>query len=606
MANNDDTPVLQKGSDILIDYCCSVCEDNDTLKEAQTYCEVCSKWFCDQCMSLHGQMYKKHTTLGKSDQGKWPVAKGVAELLTQCEIHKGENIKMFCADHSQLCCTTCVLLDHRQCNNVTQISCGNHKKEHEDLQKLTIDINNLTQRLRKMVEQTECNVKSLQFAYDKILEKITLERQKINAALDLVERRTINEGRALVTRLQKSLQADVDSGKAALKRIQSLQEASDKIEPHNSELSTVAFMKIKKELLTSDSIVREMASKTDSTLSFTLDTNIKKCLATMTMLGSINTSENNTMIATTRKTDNNVKVSGEAICEIRGIIEMSNGDAIIADGVKINKDNEFVLETFYHRSGKEFQCIYQSGMRFYFDDLGSKEWKPFPKRWYNEGLLVTNTIHKKDSQEKDSPWEPADCEKLIGTCHVLLQSVAYNIVIQEKLVISDFKGQDQGHVDIAIVPCTKDFKPVGEDKFVEDPKELSFCRYKFYLDKDYVQTNEISGTINFEFNHEKQVTIKSVTEQFIEYLNNESLYIEVWGRQKAGKGQKEKTMKAVPTWGDRHDILSLLRACNYDPDECISIYMHLQKDAWMKAPKTAKEGQTIEEEEHMNHPRAKD
>ena len=36
--------------------------------------------------------------------------------------------------------------------------------------------------------------------------------------------------------------------------------------------------------------------------------------------------------------------------------------------------------------------------------------------------------------------------------------------------------------------------------------------------------------------------------------------------------------EAVPTWGDRHDILSLLRACNYDPDECISIYMHLEKD----------------------------
>jgi len=30
--------------------------------------------------------------------------------------------------------------------------------------------------------------------------------------------------------------------------------------------------------------------------------------------------------------------------------------------------------------------------------------------------------------------------------------------------------------------------------------------------------------------------------------------------------------------GDRHGILSLLRACNYDPDECISIFMHLEKD----------------------------
>ncbi|XP_052801903.1 kinesin-like protein KIF28P [Mya arenaria] len=170
-------------------------------------------------------------------------------------------------------------------------------------------------------------------------------------------------------------------------------------------------------------------------------------------------------------------------------------------------------------------------------------------------------------QERDPFWEPADTEKLIGTCHVLLQSLAFNIDLEEKLVISDFKGHDQGHVDVAIVPCTSDFKPVSEDDFVEDPKELigkplyfkinlvasqglpanidkSFCRYKFYLDKDYVQTDEISGTINPQFNHEKRVTIKSVTEQLIEYLNSESLYIEVWGRQKAGKGAKTQGGKA--------------------------------------------------------------
>lgn len=64
----------------------------------------------------------------------------------------------------------------------------------------------------------------------------------------------------------------------------------------------------------------------------------------------------------------------------------------------------------------------------------------------------------------------------------------------------------------------------------------SFCKYKFYLDKDYVTTGEIGGTINPNYNHEKQITIKTVTEQFLEYLNNESLYIEVWGRQKPGKG----------------------------------------------------------------------
>ncbi|WAR26951.1 KN14E-like protein [Mya arenaria] len=72
-----------------------------------------------------------------------------------------------------------------------------------------------------------------------------------------------------------------------------------------------------------------------------------------------------------------------------------------AEGVSM-KEDDIVFETFYHRSGKEFQCIYQTGMRFYLDDWGSKEWQPFPKRWYNEGLLVTNTILKDDSQQEQA------------------------------------------------------------------------------------------------------------------------------------------------------------------------------------------------------------
>ena len=73
----------------------------------------------------------------------------------------------------------------------------------------------------------------------------------------------------------------------------------------------------------------------------------------------------------------------------------------------------------------------------------------------------------------------------------------------------------------------------------------SFCRFKFYMDKEYEQTPEIAGTINPQFNHEKRVNVKTVTEQFVDYLNNESMYIEVWGRQKQGKFQREKTMVSV-------------------------------------------------------------
>ncbi|XP_060573553.1 kinesin-like protein KIF13A [Ruditapes philippinarum] len=165
-------------------------------------------------------------------------------------------------------------------------------------------------------------------------------------------------------------------------------------------------------------------------------------------------------------------------------------------------------------------------------------------------------------QDKDPFWEPADLEKLIGTTKVLLQSIAYNIDLEERVDIHDNKKNNQGKLDVAIIPCTKEFIPLQEDDFVDDPKELigkpvyckiviksarglpsnidkSFCRYKFYMDQDYTHTKEIAGTINPDFQHEKKITIESVTEQFIDYLNTSSLCIEVLGRQKdiMGKGK---------------------------------------------------------------------
>ncbi|KAH3869844.1 hypothetical protein DPMN_033015 [Dreissena polymorpha] len=35
------------------------------------------------------------------------------DLLLKFDVHTNENLKMFCQDHSQLCCSDCVLLYHR-------------------------------------------------------------------------------------------------------------------------------------------------------------------------------------------------------------------------------------------------------------------------------------------------------------------------------------------------------------------------------------------------------------------------------------------------------------------------------------------------------------
>ena len=56
------------------------------------------------------------------------------------------------------------------------------------------------------------------------------------------------------------------------------------------------------------------------------------------------------------------------------------------------KEDDLVFETFYHRSGKEFQCIYQSGMRFYLDDWGSKVNFPAKNQYYSCNTIIIERI----------------------------------------------------------------------------------------------------------------------------------------------------------------------------------------------------------------------
>ncbi|KAK3602941.1 hypothetical protein CHS0354_039359 [Potamilus streckersoni] len=202
------------------------------------------------------------------------------------------------------------------------------------------------------------------------------------------------------------------------------------------------------------------------------------------------------------------------------------------------KEEDIVFETFYHRSGKEFQCIYQSGMRFYLDDWGSKEWQPFPKRWYNEGLLVTNSIVKDDADPRNSGSGA-----------------------------SGSGGNGQGSQG-----GQRRSRGGGQDDregYIMHPTRGKLPTYIFYkkhnvhmyMDKDTGSWMRLP--IGWELNHP---LVKELVDQVEE---------------------------AIPHWNDRHEILAMLRSCNYDPDECINIYMHLEGDEWLKVPKTAKDAKAF-------------
>ena len=52
------------------------------------------------------------------------------------------------------------------------------------------------------------------------------------------------------------------------------------------------------------------------------------------------------------------------------------------------------------------------------------------------------------------------------------QSLSYALDFDDKIAITDYKGQEEGALYISVAPCSSDGRALDEEYFVEDPLEL--------------------------------------------------------------------------------------------------------------------------------------
>lgn len=81
-------------------------------------------------------------------------------------------------------------------------------------------------------------------------------------------------------------------------------------------------------------------------------------------------------------------------------------------------------------------------------------------------------------KEQDPFWEPPE-DVLIGTANVFLQSLSYALDFDDKLAVTDYKGQEEATLYVNVAPCTQNGKPLDEDYFVDNPEELLGKPYHF-------------------------------------------------------------------------------------------------------------------------------
>ena len=73
------------------------------------------------------------------------------------------------------------------------------------------------------------------------------------------------------------------------------------------------------------------------------------------------------------------------------------------------------------------------------------------------------------------------------------QSLSFALDFDDKIAITDYKGQEEGSLYISVAPCSSDGRALDEEYFVEDPVELLGKPY--YYKVIWMKSAELLGKL---------------------------------------------------------------------------------------------------------------
>lgn len=140
---------------------CEPCKDNKESKIARSWCQQCNEALCEECAKCHMSMKatKSHeiTPLENVRSNPKPAVK--EEII--CTEHSKKEVDMYCVDHEQPCCPTCIATNHRNCQKVSQISevLGQNQTDDsaqlfKDMDRLVLDADGIKRERQEVMRST--------------------------------------------------------------------------------------------------------------------------------------------------------------------------------------------------------------------------------------------------------------------------------------------------------------------------------------------------------------------------------------------------------------------------------------------------------------------
>ncbi|XP_052779011.1 uncharacterized protein LOC128216475 [Mya arenaria] len=314
---------LYKGSDLIHDYSCFTCEENDLDIEAQHFCPQCEHYLCDKCVKMHADYLKKHVVYGRGDIHKW-----AGFSMDRCAQH-GKELEAHCNDHNELCCSICVTLNHRLCRSINPLpDLARDFLKTPEFKQLPAAVEKMMCRLNALKIDRLKDQAFLKDSYKNIIAEIKAVRKEINQILDKLEKKTVEQLDRIMEDLEKTIKDDLETCAHIHDQLSTMITKIKQIAGINKENSSyIGFRKCQSKLSEAECLVQKIQGKEQ--MMFKSDKDVLSFLRKFNSLGNVDSIHVYKAQSSSRCEVRIKKDKKE--CDIVGICELSSGEVVVAD-----------------------------------------------------------------------------------------------------------------------------------------------------------------------------------------------------------------------------------------------------------------------------------
>ncbi|WAR31345.1 TRIM9-like protein [Mya arenaria] len=168
---------------------CDPCRRNKKSAQVHSYCKICRDALCEPCALTHKGLRscRNHKVLSTAQ-----FADAINSLKVEeefCSLHDGKTMERYCYTHSQLCCSQCIVENHKHCERTVPVADAATKaKEVGEISSLDTALQKYREHVEIVLKDRSNLIRKLDNKKGKLMDEFINVKKHIISQLEKMER----------------------------------------------------------------------------------------------------------------------------------------------------------------------------------------------------------------------------------------------------------------------------------------------------------------------------------------------------------------------------------------------------------------------------------